>query len=122
MIDQLQENGINWLDEINASLSSGAVGEAYHIIILAASQEGMTNLNRIVSEGHLHYFNRRPHTPRSVLQKYRNGLIIGSACASGELYRAIVEGKDDRELKRIARFYDYLEIQPIANNAFMLRD
>lgn len=122
MIEQLQEHGINWLDEINTSLSTGAVGESYHIILLAASQEGMTNLNRIVSEGHLHYFNRRPHTPRSVLQKYRKGLIVGSACAAGELFRAIADGKDERELKRIARFYDYLEIQPIDNNAFMLRE
>ena len=122
MIDQMGESGIRWLDEINTSLSTGALGEAYHIILLAATQDGMTNLNRIVSEGHLHYFNRRPHTPRAILQKYRDGIIVGSACAAGELFRAIVDGKDDKELKRIARFYDYLEIQPIGNNAFMLRD
>ena len=122
MLSEMAAKGIRGMDEINSSLASGAIGESWHVILLAATQDGMTNLNRIVSEGHLHYFSRRPHTPRSILQKYRNGLIVGSACAAGELYQAILDGKSDAELRRIARFYDYLEIQPIGNNAFLIRD
>ena len=122
MLDAIKEQGVHSLNEIDQMLASGAIGESFHIILLAATQDGMTNLNRIVSEGHLHYFSRKPHTPRQILQKYRKGLIIGSACEAGELFRAVVEGKNDDELKRIARFYDYLEIQPIGNNAFMLRE
>ncbi len=122
MIEAVKERNITGLNQVNDALSSGAIGESYHVILLASSQEGMTNLNRIVSEGHLNYFSKKPHTPRAILQKYRKGIIVGSACEAGELFRAVVDGKSDKELKRIARFYDYLEIQPIANNAFMLRE
>ena len=122
MIDSTLEKGVTRLCDINGALTGGAIGDAYHIILLACEQDGITNINHIVSEGHLNYFSRRPHTPREILQKYRKGLIVGSACEAGELFRAVVDGKSDTELKRIARFYDYLEIQPIGNNAFMLRE
>ncbi|MBP3427290.1 MAG: PolC-type DNA polymerase III [Clostridia bacterium] len=122
MLDAALEKGVTRIGDINSALTGGAIGDAYHIILLACEQDGITNINHIVSEGHLNYFSRRPHTPREILQKYRKGLIVGSACEAGELFRAVVDGRNDTELKRIARFYDYLEIQPIGNNAFMLRE
>lgn len=114
--------GVEKLSDINTALQGGAIGESHHIILLAESQKGIENINRMVSEAHLTYFHRQPHTPRSIIQKYREGVIVGSACEAGELFRAIVDGKDDSVLTRIARFYDYLEIQPIGNNAFMIRN
>ena len=122
MLGTALEKGVERICDINSALTGGAIGDAYHIILLACEQDGITNINHIVSEGHLNYFSRRPHTPREILQKYRKGLIVGSACEAGELFRAVVDGKNDTELRRIARFYDYLEIQPIGNNAFMLRE
>ena len=122
MLDAALEKGVTRISDINGALTGGAIGDSYHIILLACEQDGITNINHIVSEGHLNYFSRRPHTPREILQKYRKGLIVGSACEAGELFRAVVDGKSDAELKRIARFYDYLEIQPVGNNAFMLRE
>ena len=107
--------------ELNAALQGGAIGESWHIILLAKNRTGLVNLNRLVSISHLEYFKRTPHMPRDVIQQYREGLILGSACEAGELFRAAVRGEDFEKLKEIASFYDYLEIQPIGNNAFMLR-
>ena len=95
---------------------------SYHAIILAKNEIGRVNLYRLVSESHLKYFNRRPKLPKSLYLKYKEGLIMGSACEAGELYRGILEGKTDEEIDRLVRFYDYLEIQPLGNDAFMLRD
>lgn len=117
-----RDQGVTKLSDINTALQGGAIGESHHIILLAESQKGIENINRMVSEAHLNYFHRQPHTPRSIIQQYREGVIVGSACEAGELFRAIVDGKDDSILTRIARFYDYLEIQPIGNNAFMIRN
>ena len=92
----------------------------YHIIILAKTQAGIRNLYKLVSEAHIDNFFRRPRTKRSRLMEMREGLIIGGACEAGEIYRSVVGGKSDEEIKDVMSFYDYVEIQPIANNAYMI--
>lgn len=93
-----------------------------HIIILAKNATGLRNLYKLVSISHLHYLKRRPLLPRQIIQEYREGLVIGSACEAGELYRAVLAGASDAELEEIASFYDYLEIQPTGNNMFLVRE
>lgn len=126
MIKRLNDRGIESLKELN---EFGIPSEetirklpSYHAVILAKNETGRVNLYRLVSESHLKYFNRRPKLPKSLYLKWNEGLMIGSACEAGELYRAILEEKSEEEIDRLVQFYDYLEIQPIGNNAFMLRD
>src|SRR5699024_1271210 len=92
----------------------------YHAIVLAKNETGRVNLYRMVSESHLKYYNRRPRLPKSVYLKYQEGMMIGSACEAGELYQALLRGAPDAEIARLVEFYDYLEIQPLGNNAFMI--
>lgn len=94
----------------------------YHIILLARTQEGLKNIYKLVSYSHLDYFYRKPRMPRSLIEKYRNGLIIGSACQAGEVYQSILQGKPQEECDTIASYYDYLEIQPLINDKFLIEN
>lgn len=125
-VRMIRERGVETLDELNglSTMSADMIKKlpTYHVIILAANDVGRVNLYRLISYSHINYYARRPRIPKSVLNKYREGLIIGSACEAGELYQAILRGVSDAEVAKLVNFYDYLEIQPLGNNAFMLRD
>lgn len=117
---------INDVSEINKKLGDKIdirkTKNCYHVIILIKEQKGIKNLYKIISESHLKYLGRTPRIPKSLLEKYRDGLIVGSACEAGELYRALVADKSAAEIEAIASFYDYFEIQPLKNNSFMIRE
>ena len=125
-ITMLEERGVTTLDQVNEMASASVENiqkmPTYHAIILATCDQGRTNLYRLVSLAHIKYYHKRPRIPKSEFLKYRDGLLIGSACEAGELYRAILNGRPEEEISRLVDFYDYLEIQPLGNNAFLVRD
>ena len=133
-LKRMQAEGVENVSEINEKMSDlrrrntyGGAGlstlPVRHIILIAKNQTGIINLYRLISYGHIKYLNRRkqPVIPRHELDKYREGLIVGSACEAGELFRAMLDGKSYHELKKIAKYYDFLEIQPLGNNEFLTR-
>ena len=126
LLKKCREKEYLTLDAINegTKVSADVIKKlpTYHVIILAKNNTGRVNLYRLISKSHLEYFAKRPRIPKSELLKYREGLIVGSACEAGELYRALLDERSEETIARIVNFYDYLEIQPRGNNAFLIRD
>ena len=123
--DSLRRKGITDVLDINDQLADETIKQytdLYHIILLVKDMTGLKNLYKLVSTSHLDNFYRKPRITKEVLEAHREGIIVGSACEAGELYNAILSGKTAKEVENIANFYDYLEIQPLRNNEFMIRD
>lgn len=125
-IEMLDEKNVTTLEELEAMnvMTPEMIKKlpTYHAILLAKNDTGRINLYKMVSLSHIEYYQRRPRIPKSLLQKNREGLILGSACEAGELYQAILRERPQEEIDRLARFYDYFEIQPLGNNQFMIDD
>jgi DNA polymerase-3 subunit alpha (Gram-positive type) len=125
-VQMLRDRGVESLDELNqlSTMSASMIKKlpTHHVIILAANDVGRVNLYRLISRSHIDFYARRPRIPKSVLNENREGLIIGSACEAGEVYQALLRGSSDADVTKLVNYYDYLEIQPLGNNGFMLRD
>lgn len=123
MIENLKEKNLDVYDFAYSNIEEDVRKlPYYHIIIFAKNYVGLKNLYKLISFSHIRYFNKRPRIPRSLLNRYKEGLVIGSACERGELYQAVLNKKPEEEIEIIANYYDYLEIQPIGNNEFYLRE
>ncbi len=125
MLEKLKEQGVKKLNDIDAISSKNMNIKklpTYHAIIIAKNSVGLKNLYKLISFSHLDYFYKRPRIPKSIYKKYSEGLIIGSACDQGELYQAILNGYSEEKVENIAKFYDYLEIQPLGNDEYLVRE
>ncbi len=122
-MEENKRSGIESIHQVNNLIDNKNLlkERPYHVIILVKNLTGLKNLYKLVSEAHLNYFYRQPRIPRTVLEKYREGLIVGSACEAGELFSAILSNKSDEEIRMIAKYYDFLEIQPVGNNEHLVR-
>jgi len=121
--EKLREKGIQTLKDINTAFEGNydyTKAPTYHAVILVRNTVGLKNLYKLISRSHLDYFHKKPRVPRKLFMEHKEGLIIGSACEAGELYTAIINGKPEEEIEQIASFYDYLEIQPLGNNRFLI--
>lgn len=125
MAEKLKNEGIADLERINSAMSESADPlklRTYHQILLVKNLTGLKNLYKLISMSYLNYYRRNPRIPKTVLEQYRDGLLIGSACEAGELFRAVLDGRSQEEIEKIAEFYDYLEIQPVCNNRFLIAE
>jgi len=113
---------LDGIEEVYHRLKRTDVAKTHHMILLVKNRKGLKNLYEMISQSYLKYFHRNPTVPKSLLNQHREGILVGSACGMGELYGAVMTGASDKELEKIAAYYDYLEIQPICNNAFLIEN
>ncbi len=125
MLSRMTAEGIDNFDRMNEAMSENCDPlklRSYHMILFAKNLTGLKNLYKMISKSYLDYYKKNPRIPRSVLEEYREGIIVGSACEAGELYRAILDNRSEADIEEIASFYDYLEIQPLCNNRFLIEE
>lgn len=120
LFELMEKDNTMYLSQLNKSKVDFKKLKTYHVIILVKNYVGLKNLYKIVSESHLSYFYKKPRIPKSLLNQFREGLIVGSACEAGEIYQGVLENKSDEDIKKLVSYYDYLEVQPLGNNGFLV--